>query len=258
MVASQVHTHIFASSKLHLYYYQWKYVNIDELKAILSEKIDDGFAFPLNPKWILCDEGWKDIYDKLMASKASNVQDAMNIWYPAHVRERIGSISRKYPNGFGSSDQLGKQRRRQAKRGATTRVELEEISADLAELQLERYKHARTGVKKLRKALLTTSGKPQKRKKSRAFGFFSSALLMSHIGTQSDAYSHNKERDTCDRVSGQTLSSISSVSEASQVDMNNTTQYEQVRSRRRSSLSHFIRKRLSLSSKKKMGRRSSL
>ena len=66
----------------------------------LSEKIDDGFAFPLNPKWVLCDEGWKDLYDKLLASEKPNVQDAMNVWYPADVRERIDAISSNHPNGF--------------------------------------------------------------------------------------------------------------------------------------------------------------
>ena len=226
------------------------------MKEILSEKIDDGFAFPLNPKWILCDEGWKDLYDKLLASKASNVQEAMSIWYPVNVRERIASVSTKHPNGFASFKQPGMQRRRQTKRGAITRVELEEISAELAELQLERYKHARTGVAKIRRALLTTSGKPQKSEKSRAFGFFSSALLLSHIGKQSDAHSHSHtlERETCGRVNDQTLSSISSVSSAPQMDLNNTRQNEP----RRKSLSHFIRKKLSFSNKKKMGRRSSL
>ena len=37
----------------------WKYVNVTDLQALLSQKIAEGFVFPLNPKWILCDPGWK-------------------------------------------------------------------------------------------------------------------------------------------------------------------------------------------------------
>ena len=34
----------------------WKYVNVEELQEFLCRKIDDGFCFPLNPKWILADK----------------------------------------------------------------------------------------------------------------------------------------------------------------------------------------------------------
>ena len=44
----------------------WRYANGEELVDILSEKVDEGFSFPLNPKWILCDPGWKKVYDKLL------------------------------------------------------------------------------------------------------------------------------------------------------------------------------------------------
>ena len=113
--------------------YQWKYVDIKELKEILAEKIDDGFAFPLNPKWILCDEGWKDLYDKLLASEKPNVQDAMKVWYPADVRERIAAISSKHPNGFSSKEE-------EAKDGPIKRLT---ISNDLEQHELEIFKSQR-------------------------------------------------------------------------------------------------------------------
>ena len=50
------------------------------LQQILSSKINEGYAFQLNPKWVLCDPGWKAIYDALMASNASHVQDSFNCW----------------------------------------------------------------------------------------------------------------------------------------------------------------------------------
>ena len=78
----------------------WKYVNSSELIQILCERIDEGFTFPLNPKWILCDVGWKGVYDRLLASCRPNVQESMDVWYPQEVRDKIARISSKYPRGF--------------------------------------------------------------------------------------------------------------------------------------------------------------
>ena len=164
------------------------------MKEILSDKIDDGFAFPLNPKWILCDEGWKDLYDKLLASEAPNVQGAVDVWYPADVRERIAAISSKYPVGFGSSDghedntSEGLGFKRMKRRSA--QVDYEKFNAEIAELELERYKHARSGMKKLRKALLRMK-KPKK--KTWKFNFFSISLLMIGIGKEADAQKKSSE-----------------------------------------------------------------
>eukprot|EP00980_Cylindrotheca_fusiformis_P005353 scaffold1138_cov128-Cylindrotheca_fusiformis.AAC.35 len=80
----------------------WKYVDPKGLQEILKEKIDAGYAFPINPKWILCDPGWKDVYDKLMSSQKSNVQDALRMWYPPEsgIREKIEAIHHRHPQGF--------------------------------------------------------------------------------------------------------------------------------------------------------------
>lgn len=183
-------------------HYQWKYVDTEELMEILTQKIDDGFAFPLNPKWILCDEGWKDLYDKLLASGAPNVQQAMNVWYPAEIRERIAAISSKHPRGFcpGEGAKAGPANAHAPNRRLSnctdleqhdsevfkSRKEFEEFTADTAELQVERYKHARSGVAKLRKALLGKT-KKKKKKKKREETLFSTALKMLQMGKEADA-----------------------------------------------------------------------
>ena len=59
-----------------------------------------GFTFPLNPKWVLADKGWKEVYDKLMSSQKPNVQDSLSIWYPPEVQSKISEISTRYPEGF--------------------------------------------------------------------------------------------------------------------------------------------------------------
>ena len=42
---------------------KWKYVNVPELQDILITKIGEGFTFPINPKWVLCDPVWRRLYD---------------------------------------------------------------------------------------------------------------------------------------------------------------------------------------------------
>lgn len=68
----------------------------------LSEKIDQGFMFPVNPKWILCDQGWKVLYDKQMNSTNKSTQKAMAAWYPptSGVQELIDRVSTKHPKCF--------------------------------------------------------------------------------------------------------------------------------------------------------------
>ena len=80
----------------------WKYVNVTELQTILSQKIREGFVFPLNPKWILCDPGWKKVYDELLKSDALYADLSKDVWFPPHsgVRTKIEEICKRHPYGF--------------------------------------------------------------------------------------------------------------------------------------------------------------
>jgi hypothetical protein len=116
----------------------WRYANPKELIDILCQKIDEGFTFPMNPKWILADSGWKAVYDKLMASQKPNVQESMDIWYPPEVRNRIRYISTNFPNGFVATGSGGQS---------------SGVQADLAALELRRYKVRMEARRKVRNAL---------------------------------------------------------------------------------------------------------
>jgi len=72
----------------------WKYVGVDELQDLLRGKIADGFCFPLNPKWILMDPGWMELYQSQIQSPHQHIQDAMKIWFPPEsgLREDIERI----------------------------------------------------------------------------------------------------------------------------------------------------------------------
>jgi hypothetical protein len=81
---------------------KWEYVDVAGLQKILSDKIDEGFTFPLNPKWILCDPGWSDIYQKLLSSNQRNVQESLDVWFPPEsgIKSHIERICKNHPEGF--------------------------------------------------------------------------------------------------------------------------------------------------------------
>ena len=118
----------------------WRYVNVSELQEFLSKKVDEGFTFPLNPKWMLCDEGWKDIYDSLMSSERPDVQDSLDVWFPpdSGVREQIESIHIRHPRGFVCKKPVGVPE--------MTGTE----AMDLATLELDQYLAFRRAKVKLR------------------------------------------------------------------------------------------------------------
>ena len=116
----------------------WKYVGLAELQEFLYDKIDEGFTFPLNPKWVLCDEGWKKIYDRLMMSDSANVRESLDIWFPTEsgIRERIELIHERHPRGF-------------VQEKAATRMSGTE-AMDLATLALDQYLAFRRAKMKVR------------------------------------------------------------------------------------------------------------
>merc|ERR1712216_491897 len=71
-----------------------KYVDEYGLRCFLKEQVALGFTFPLNPKWVLCDDGWYAIYEALC--KRTNV----STWFSPVIQEIIESIHKDYPNGL--------------------------------------------------------------------------------------------------------------------------------------------------------------
>jgi hypothetical protein len=84
----------------------WCYVGVQDLQDFLLQKIDEGFTFPLNPKWVLCDNGWKTIYDRLLMSSDPFVKSSLAFWFPVDsgIREKIEEIHMSHPDGFSSGE----------------------------------------------------------------------------------------------------------------------------------------------------------
>lgn len=134
----------------------WKYVNVAGLQEILMAKIKEGFTFPLNPKWVLCDPGWKAIYDEMHKSNASNVQQSLNCWYPPEsgIREKIERISKKFPAGF---VRLAPDAVEHNKDEGDEEDNDGTAAMDLAEQELRSYETLRRAKRKLRAVLIWMS-----------------------------------------------------------------------------------------------------
>ena len=143
-------------------------MNTPELISILNKKIDEGYTFPLNPRWILCDPGWKILYDRLLACDKPNVQESMNIWYPKDIRERIREISTKFPHGFVQCKDQDHQS--------------SGVSVDLAEMELRRYQRRRSCLSKVKSGILEgDKGGGARRQRTT---LFSTTLNMLQIGRE--------------------------------------------------------------------------
>jgi hypothetical protein len=125
----------------------WAYMNPRELQLFLSDRIDDGYTFPLNPKWVLCDPGWKELYDKLLASDMGNIKESLGIWYPPDIRKQIETIHSRHPGGFGCIGGADLADRNKTNSEGTAAM-------DLAELQLKRHLTMERAKRKLRVALM--------------------------------------------------------------------------------------------------------
>ena len=148
--------------------HQWKYVDSNELKDILSERVDEGFTFPMNPAWILTNPNFKELYDKLIASDKPNVRESIKVWYPKDIQQRMHQISSKYPEGFVSYTKPSRDR-------------MSGNSCDLAQMELKRYNVRRKGQSKLRRALTR-----QRLKKNKTPTLFSTSLMMLQFGKESE------------------------------------------------------------------------
>lgn len=138
----------------------WQYLHKDGLVPFLKARIKEGYAVPLNPKWVLADRGYYELFEDLLASDAAS--GACAAWYPpgSGVRERIREIHARFPHGFVQSTPL-------------PGVELKTMSAEEAEWELRRRECLRNAKKKLRAfSVMTgvlTAKKERKRTLKRAF-----------------------------------------------------------------------------------------
>jgi hypothetical protein len=110
----------------------WAYMSPTELRQFLISRIPEGYVFPINPKWIMADAGWFEVYEALEA--APTAQQALEAWMPRHtgLRERIRAVHDRHPHGFVRE-----------RRGSTEIGGDGPVSVALAQLALKRYETLR-------------------------------------------------------------------------------------------------------------------
>jgi hypothetical protein len=137
----------------------WKYVSVAELQKILLKKVKEGYSFPLNPEWVLCDPGWKEIFDEQFKSESQHVKDSLDSWYPpsSGIRETIQRIAGAHPNGF----QRLLYSEENQEDGKVRKLLIDEsddndgtAAMDLAEQALKQYETFKRAKRKLKVALI--------------------------------------------------------------------------------------------------------
>jgi hypothetical protein len=128
----------------------WRYLSPKQLQAFLLSRIEEGFVVPLNPKWILCDPGFFELYKAMEASPET--RRALDAWLPPYIRELIDATHDAYPYGF---VRTGEQRDSEP-----------EGDAELAELHLRRYHTLRRAKLKLKMILFFIKLARQSREKT--------------------------------------------------------------------------------------------
>ena len=80
----------------------WRYLDMPALHKFLVQRIAEGFSFPLNLKWVLCDPGWWAVYAALVASPSPSVRTCVAAWCPddSGLREHLEAIHCRHPNGY--------------------------------------------------------------------------------------------------------------------------------------------------------------
>lgn len=90
----------------------WAYRKEAPLRDFLSERLTDGYAFPLNPVWPVRDKGWYDVFQTILNSPDEGIANCNRAWYPSRmgIIERIKEVRQRCPNGFVQSADAAESR----------------------------------------------------------------------------------------------------------------------------------------------------
>merc|ERR1712060_859003 len=74
------------------------------LREFLMKRILDGYTLPMNPIWLVRDEGWYELYEALKGQPEG--LKALEAWFPPEsgIMKRIEEVHGLYPDGFVVAD----------------------------------------------------------------------------------------------------------------------------------------------------------
>eukprot|EP00931_Biecheleriopsis_adriatica_P036147 TRINITY_DN20830_c0_g1_i2.p1 TRINITY_DN20830_c0_g1~~TRINITY_DN20830_c0_g1_i2.p1 ORF type:complete len:1205 (-),score=194.59 TRINITY_DN20830_c0_g1_i2:106-3720(-) len=78
----------------------WAYMDEDDLRDFLSERVEEGFSMPLNPIWVVRDPGWYELFCELLQNP--ECRPVLDAWYPpgSGLLEKIEALHKEFPDGF--------------------------------------------------------------------------------------------------------------------------------------------------------------
>jgi len=78
----------------------WEYVDEDELRDFLVQRINEGFTFPINPVWIIRDIGWSEIYEAMLSTEEG--RQSLEAYFPpsSGMSAKLAEILEAFPEGF--------------------------------------------------------------------------------------------------------------------------------------------------------------
>lgn len=79
----------------------WAYMTEAELRSFLMAEIQKGYIFPMNPVWLVRDQGWYELYEAMKRTPEGACE--LSKWYGppgSGITELIEQIHREFPEGF--------------------------------------------------------------------------------------------------------------------------------------------------------------
>lgn len=78
----------------------WEYCDDEDLRSFLAERAREGYTFPVNPVWLVRDEGWYEVIEELEKTEAG--RRSLELYYPSGsgIRELIEELQENFPKGF--------------------------------------------------------------------------------------------------------------------------------------------------------------
>eukprot|EP00931_Biecheleriopsis_adriatica_P123613 TRINITY_DN9866_c0_g1_i4.p1 TRINITY_DN9866_c0_g1~~TRINITY_DN9866_c0_g1_i4.p1 ORF type:complete len:744 (-),score=157.52 TRINITY_DN9866_c0_g1_i4:31-2262(-) len=78
----------------------WDYKTEDGLKKFLTERVKEGYAFPINAVWPVRDKGWYELLETMMESPSA--KKALLSWFPPEINyfEHAEALHKQFPSGF--------------------------------------------------------------------------------------------------------------------------------------------------------------
>jgi len=78
----------------------WEYLDEDELREFLVDRVHEGYNFPINPVWPIRDFGWNEVLEAMKSTEVG--RHALECYFPSGsgIMEKLAELQERFPDGF--------------------------------------------------------------------------------------------------------------------------------------------------------------